>query len=89
MSLASPLRKVEGRSSFDGGFKRLPDPSGRPWGHSHNVAVDVRGGRGTGSEDYEIEEQGSQTRMPERGIMVKTTMIQEIYERLNYHDELF
>lgn len=47
----------------------------------------VHGGRAAGSEEYEMGD--TRHRPPLKGIMVKTTVVQEIHERLTYHDELF
>ncbi len=49
----------------------------------------VHGGHTVGSEEYEIGD--TRPSPPLGGIMVKTTVtvIQEIHERLTYHDDLF
>ena len=53
------------------------------------MAVSVHGGHGVGGEEYEIGESSSQPSAAFKGIMVETTVVQEIHERLNYHEELF
>ncbi len=89
MGLASSRPNGKGKHSYDGSFNRLPEASGGSWGWSNNIAVAVHGGHGAGSEEYEIGEADPQPNAPLKSIMVKTTVVQEIHERLNYHDELF
>jgi len=76
--LAASWRSGNVKDSHDGSFNRLPET----W---NNVAV--HGGRAAGSEEYEMGD--TRHRPPLKGIMVKTTVVQEIHERLTYHDELF
>lgn len=87
--LTASWRYGKGKNSYDGSFNRLPEPSHKSWGWSNNVAVAVHGGQAAGGEEYDIGEASSQPNAPMKGIMVKTTVVQEISERLNYHDELF
>ena len=74
-------------SSDGAAFKQLRDATSE-WGRSKNIAVSVHGGRAVGGEEHDIGDTDSQPGTPLKGIMVKTTVVQEISERLNYHDEL-
>lgn len=79
-NLTASWRRENTKDSNDGSFNRLPET----W---NNVAV--HGGHTVGSEEYEIGD--TRPSPPLGGIMVKTTVtvIQEIHERLTYHDDLF
>ena len=89
MRLTSSWRNGKGKDSYENSFNRLPEASTSSWGWSNNAAVAVHGERGPGAEDYEIGETSSQANAPLKGIRVETTVVQEIHERLHYHNELF
>ena len=84
-SLASSWRNTNLKDSRDGSFNRLTETSAGSWGWTNNVAV--YGGEEAGGEEHELE--NTRPVLPSVGIMVKTTVIQTIHERLNYHEELF
>ena len=89
INLASSWKNGKGQDSYDGGFNRLPEASSGSWGWPNRMAVTVHGG--SRAEDEECEGDGghSPQHTAHKGIMVKTTVVQEIHERLNYHDGLF
>ena len=84
----SPWRSQNTKDSCDSGFTRLHEGV-EAWGPTHNVAVAIEGGHRDRVEEYEISGENAHPRALSKGILVNTTVVQEIHERLRYHEELF